>query len=200
MSLVLLHKARREAIIRLFVWMAIGLLVYVLYGRTHSEVNNPRLDTMPVMHENFSAENLNNYQGYTDDDLRQQYARQMARRMGYRRNRYSGYTVDGPASAAATAAAVTVENGGERLDDERASQIQGSLHFDGTTLSHSGIDSGHGVKREGSVSICVLSDVTSMSESKEASSSPTNSPGSFQPLRPRLEPYPEPAHLSSRVT
>lgn len=91
-SLLLLQGAKREAIIRLLVWMAIGILIYLLYGRTHSEVNNPREipdEPMQVMHENFSISSFNNYdhhyQGYTDDDLRRQYDRQLARRMGVRR-------------------------------------------------------------------------------------------------------------------
>ncbi|KAG0033998.1 hypothetical protein BGZ81_006510 [Podila clonocystis] len=91
-SLLLLQGAKREAIIRLLVWMAIGLLVYVLYGRTHSEINNPRMiidEPMRVLHENYSVDD-GSYHGYTDDDLRQQYARQVARRMQYDRPR-SGY-------------------------------------------------------------------------------------------------------------
>ncbi|KAF9349265.1 Cationic amino acid transporter-1 [Mortierella sp. AD094] len=71
-SLLLLQGAKREAIIRLLVWMAIGILVYVVYGRSHSEVNNPRLiadEPMRVLHENYSANTLNQG-GYIDDDLR----------------------------------------------------------------------------------------------------------------------------------
>ncbi|KAG0339208.1 hypothetical protein BG004_006916 [Podila humilis] len=94
-SLLLLQGAKREAIVRLLVWMSIGLLVYILYGRTHSEINNPRLiidEPMRVLHENYSVDGDNgSYHGYTDDDLRQQYARQVARRMQYDRPRSSYY-------------------------------------------------------------------------------------------------------------
>ncbi|KAG0024869.1 hypothetical protein BGZ82_010335 [Podila clonocystis] len=100
-SLLLLQGAKREAIIRLLVWMAIGILVYLLYGRTHSEVNNPRVipdQPMQVMHENFSIDSFNydQYQGYTDDDLRRQYDRQLARRMGLGRRQSSIQTEDFP--------------------------------------------------------------------------------------------------------
>lgn len=62
--------------------MAIGVLVYFVYGRTHSEVNNPRMtdEPMQVVHEGYSVEGLNNYQGYTDDYLRRQCERQLNRR------------------------------------------------------------------------------------------------------------------------
>ncbi|KAF9184232.1 Cationic amino acid transporter-1 [Haplosporangium sp. Z 767] len=88
-SILLLQGAKREAIVRLLVWMSAGILVYLVYGRTHSEVNNPRIITedepMRVLHENFSVDsvNFNNYQGYTDEHLRRQYERQLARRMGH---------------------------------------------------------------------------------------------------------------------
>ncbi|KAF9585528.1 hypothetical protein BGW38_001963, partial [Lunasporangiospora selenospora] len=42
-SLLLLQGAKRETIVRLLVWMAVGVVVYLFYGRTHSEVNNPRM-------------------------------------------------------------------------------------------------------------------------------------------------------------
>lgn len=86
-SLLLLQGAKREAIIRLLVWMAAGVLVYLIYGRTHSEVNNPRTvieEPMRIIHENYSVNSIGEprmYQGYTDDDLRRQYERQLARRM-----------------------------------------------------------------------------------------------------------------------
>ncbi|KAG0042984.1 Cationic amino acid transporter-1 [Gryganskiella cystojenkinii] len=85
-SLLLLQGAKREAIIRLLVWMAVGVLVYLVYGRSHSEVNNPRIvsdEPMRVIHENYSVNSVGEpvaYQGYTDDDLRRQYERQLARR------------------------------------------------------------------------------------------------------------------------
>ncbi|KAG0368035.1 Cationic amino acid transporter-1 [Gamsiella multidivaricata] len=87
-SLLLLQGAKREAIIRLLVWMAVGVLVYLVYGRTHSEVNNPQIvpdEPMQVLHENFSAEGVNyqRYEGYTDEYLQRQCERQMARRMGH---------------------------------------------------------------------------------------------------------------------
>ncbi|KAF9175437.1 Cationic amino acid transporter-1 [Mortierella sp. AD011] len=71
-SLLLLQGAKREAIIRLLVWMAAGIFVYVVYGRSHSEVNNPRPITdepMRVLHENYSVNTLDQG-GYIDDDLR----------------------------------------------------------------------------------------------------------------------------------
>lgn len=54
--------------------MAVGVLIYLLYGRTHSEVNNPRLinEPMRVVHENFSVEAMNQ-PGYTDEYLMRQY-------------------------------------------------------------------------------------------------------------------------------
>ncbi|KAG0306721.1 Cationic amino acid transporter-1 [Dissophora globulifera] len=85
-ALLLLQGAKREAIIRLLVWTGVGVLVYFVYGRTHSEVNNPRVipdQPMQVMHENFSVDTVNsqNYNGYTDEHLQMQFERQMARRM-----------------------------------------------------------------------------------------------------------------------
>ncbi|GJJ74851.1 hypothetical protein EMPS_07209 [Entomortierella parvispora] len=86
-ALLLLQGAKQEAIIRLLVWMAAGVLVYLIYGRTHSEVNNPRLvqeEPMQIIHENYSVNSIGeprNYQGYTDEDLRRQYERQLARRL-----------------------------------------------------------------------------------------------------------------------
>jgi len=86
-SLLLLQGAKREAIIRLLVWMAAGILIYLVYGRTHSEVNNPRLvaeEPMRIIHENYSVNSIGEpriYQGYTDDDLRRQYERQLARHL-----------------------------------------------------------------------------------------------------------------------
>ncbi len=85
--MLLLQGAKREAIIRLLVWMAFGILVYLVYGRSHSEINNPRIiadEPMRVLHENYSVDSVNyhNYQGYTDEHLRRQYERQLARRMG----------------------------------------------------------------------------------------------------------------------
>ncbi|KAK3823555.1 MAG: cationic amino acid transporter-like protein [Benniella sp.] len=81
-SLLLLMVAKRDSIIRLLVWMAVGVLVYFVYGRTHSEVNNPRMtnEPMQVVHENYSIEGLNNHQGYMDDYLQHQRDRQLNRR------------------------------------------------------------------------------------------------------------------------
>ncbi|KAF9423034.1 Cationic amino acid transporter-1 [Entomortierella beljakovae] len=106
-SLLLLQGAKREAIIRLLVWMAIGILVYIVYGRSHSEVNNPRIiadEPMRVLHENISTDSAN-YIGYMDADLQRQYDRRVARRfnndledcpdMGERaRNDYENETID----------------------------------------------------------------------------------------------------------
>ncbi|RIA79836.1 amino acid permease-domain-containing protein [Glomus cerebriforme] len=41
LSLLLLVTATKASIERLFIWMAIGLIIYAFYGRTHSKVNNP---------------------------------------------------------------------------------------------------------------------------------------------------------------
>ena len=38
---LLMYTATTATIARLFVWMAIGLLIYFLYGRRHSKLNNP---------------------------------------------------------------------------------------------------------------------------------------------------------------
>ncbi|KAG0229456.1 hypothetical protein BGX31_006179 [Mortierella sp. GBA43] len=82
-SLLLLFGANRDSVIRLLVWMALGVLIYLIYGRTHSEVNNPRQlnEPMRVVHENYSVEAMG-AMGYIDEDLRRQYERQ---RMPYRR-------------------------------------------------------------------------------------------------------------------
>ncbi|KAF9389198.1 hypothetical protein CPC16_005958 [Podila verticillata] len=57
------------------------------------EINNPRLiidEPMRVLHEGYSVDDSGSYHGYTDDDLQEQYARQIARRNQYDRPR-SGY-------------------------------------------------------------------------------------------------------------
>lgn len=59
-------------------------MIYLFYGRRHSEVNNPRLvqdDPMRVVHENFSVDTVN-YRGFNDEHLRRQYERQLGRRLG----------------------------------------------------------------------------------------------------------------------
>jgi APA family basic amino acid/polyamine antiporter len=38
---VLMYTATTATIVRLFAWMALGLLIYFLYGRSHSKLNNP---------------------------------------------------------------------------------------------------------------------------------------------------------------
>ncbi|KAK9720922.1 hypothetical protein K7432_003817 [Basidiobolus ranarum] len=43
LSLLLIATAPAATIARLFIWMAIGLVIYVFYGRTHSKLNNPHL-------------------------------------------------------------------------------------------------------------------------------------------------------------
>ncbi|KAI1318315.1 hypothetical protein EDD11_006828 [Mortierella claussenii] len=94
-ALLLLQGAKREAIIRLLVWMAVGVLVYLLYGRTHSLVNNPRdlthhhlsEEPMHIIQENFSVDTVgfpHNPHRSLDEHLQRQYERQMARRIGGR--------------------------------------------------------------------------------------------------------------------
>ncbi|ORX87016.1 amino acid transporter [Basidiobolus meristosporus CBS 931.73] len=53
MSVVLICGATISTILRLFIWMAVGLLVYILYGRTHSKIcetfvslHNHEMDSM----------------------------------------------------------------------------------------------------------------------------------------------------------
>ncbi|KAF9173102.1 hypothetical protein BGX21_010101 [Mortierella sp. AD011] len=191
-SLVLLKNARQEAIIRLLVWMAIGLFVYIFYGRTHSEVNNPRMtmdEPMQVIHENYSVSSFH-YQGYTDDDLRQQHARQQARRMDYNRpltQHYSDY-IDGlPPS----------EHGAGELNhsDEHNSANRTSLHGD-EAVSRCGIDSSHDVgvavkkHRSHGGNASVADYESDMSGNKELF-------GSFRHPQPSFEPYPEMAHIPS---
>ncbi|KAK9768430.1 hypothetical protein K7432_000973 [Basidiobolus ranarum] len=43
LSVLLLCTASPSTIARLFIWMGLGLVVYALYGRTHSKINNPHL-------------------------------------------------------------------------------------------------------------------------------------------------------------
>ncbi|KAG0227216.1 hypothetical protein BGW42_003107 [Actinomortierella wolfii] len=92
-SILLLQGAKPEAIVRLLVWMGAGLLFYIVYGRSHSEVNNPRIvadEPMRVLHENYSLDSigLQSQQGYTDEHLRRQLERMQARSNRWSR-RYS---------------------------------------------------------------------------------------------------------------
>jgi len=200
-SLLLLQGAKREAIIRLLVWMAVGLLVYILYGRTHSEINNPRLtmdEPMRVLHENFSVDTVN-YQGYTDEDLRQQYARQLSRRMEYDRpvtQRQSAYIEDRATRDFSEEAARAGEGFGP--GDERPSQ------GDDCTSSQGGIDSGHGV---GGVSLEIRtkphrdSSSTTSIHSDPKTPSSSCSARSFHQLQPpaRAAHYPESAYIPPRT-
>lgn len=40
-NLLLLSMSKGSTLSRLFIWMALGVLIYVFYGRTHSYLNNP---------------------------------------------------------------------------------------------------------------------------------------------------------------
>ncbi|KAG0378369.1 hypothetical protein BGX24_004027 [Mortierella sp. AD032] len=201
-SLLLLQGAKQDAIIRLLVWMALGLLIYVFYGRRHSEINNPRLEeqSMRVIHENFSTNSFN-YTGYMDDDLRQQHARQMARQMDYdqpRRRRQSDYTIDGRPSSDHG-----VRDLGHSYEMSGLPPNRPSPFDDG--LSDGAVDSGHGVgiptSSEGHQEpmedvIDVPNHVGAPTEAKEQSS--YNSRTSTQPLQASPHPYPEMAHVSSK--
>ncbi|KAG0294274.1 hypothetical protein BGZ96_001493 [Linnemannia gamsii] len=203
-SLLLLQGAKQDAIIRLLVWMAIGLLVYLFYGRRHSEINNPRLEeqSMRVIHENFST-NTVNYDGYLDDDLRQQYARQVARQMDYDqpRRRRSDYTIDWRPSSEQG-----VRNLGHSYEMSGLPPNGTSPFDDG--LSDGAVDSGHGVgapttPSEGHQEVMegvtdVPEHMSTHAEVKDQSSSHSRS--STQPLQTSPQTYPEMAHVSPRIT
>ncbi|KAF9933082.1 Cationic amino acid transporter-1 [Linnemannia zychae] len=111
-SILLIQGAKREVIIRLLVWVGIGVIVYLFYGRTHSVVNNPCLvedDPMRVMQENFSVDTVN-YRGFRDEHLSRQYERQFGRRLGGSRST----NVSG-SSVAVTES--SIEDGNESLQD-----------------------------------------------------------------------------------
>ncbi|KAF9933000.1 hypothetical protein FBU30_006824 [Linnemannia zychae] len=200
-SLLLLQGAKKDAIIRLLVWMAVGLLIYFFYGRRHSEINNPRLEeqSMQVIHENFSTNTLN-YNGYLDDDLRQQYARQVARQMEYdqpRRRRQSEYTTDGhPYSEEG------VRNPNQSYEMPRHPPNDILPIDDG--LSDGAVDSGHGIgaptpsedrheAAEGAIDVPDGAD--SLTDGKDQLS--CNSRSSTQPLQQTSShTYPETAHVS----
>ncbi|KAF9186266.1 hypothetical protein BGZ51_002118 [Haplosporangium sp. Z 767] len=199
-SLVLLHGARREAVIRLLVWMAIGLFIYLIYGRTHSEVNNPRMivdEPMRVLHENFSVDGVN-YQGYTDDDLRQQHARQLARRMEFDRPRYQWH--GNYMNEQSPPDPVPAESTGSRATTHSLTNARPSL-FDDRASSH-GVDSGHGVgvpsvpfhQRNESASTAADHE-SHRSENKSTDSSIKSS----HHLQSNLGTYPDSVHLSSRI-
>ncbi|KAF9109408.1 hypothetical protein BGX27_007645 [Mortierella sp. AM989] len=194
-SLVLLKGAKTEALIRLLVWMSIGALIYIFYGRTHSEVNNPRMtmgDPMQVLHENYSAEYFH-YQGYTDDDLRQQYARQQARRMEHERpmtQRYSDYIDERPPS----------EHDTQELNhpDVEHNILNRTSSLDDRASSYGGIDSGHGVGVAIDIRRKNSSGVDHESNKSGNKKSPNDSPRSLHHPQPSFEPYPEAAHISLR--
>jgi APA family basic amino acid/polyamine antiporter len=43
-SLLLIVTARPSTLLRLFIWMAVGIVIYVAYGRTHSVANRKRIE------------------------------------------------------------------------------------------------------------------------------------------------------------
>ncbi|KAF9427996.1 hypothetical protein BGZ76_002103, partial [Entomortierella beljakovae] len=191
-SLLLLKNARQEAVVRLLVWMALGLFIYIVYGRTHSEINNPRMsdEPMQVLHENYSADNIH-FHGYTDDDLTQQYARQRARRMGYdipTTQRYSENYAGRPPSQYSVHEA--------RSSDVNHNSTDMRFSADGVGR----IDSGHGVgptsdpQYSSGDNPSVVSIIgSSKSGSKESLRTPEYYP------RRNLETYPETAHIPPRV-
>lgn len=200
-SLLLLQSAKREAIIRLLVWMAVGIVVYIFYGRTHSEINNPRHESMQVLHENFSVDTLN-YQGYTDDDLRQQYARQLARRLDFDHpltRRQSEYL-----EARLTREFDTIEM--SRIAEEcgigRHHRSQGDDCA--STSSEGGIDSGHGVGAQLDIRIKSRKDsstVVSIHSEEPRTPSSDVSSRSFHQLQPSMKEIasrPESAYLPQR--
>ena len=202
-SLLLLQGAKQDAIIRLLVWMAIGLLVYVFYGRRHSEINNPRPEeSMRVIHENFSTNTLN-YNGYLDDDLRQQYARQVARQMDYDqpRRRRSDYTVDGRPSSEHD-----IRDLGHSYEMSGLPPNGSSPFDDG--LSDGAVDSGHGVGAPTTPSedhqealedvIDVPEHLSNHAEVKDQTSSNTRI--STQSLQASPQTYPEMAHVSPKTS
>ncbi|KAF9579600.1 Cationic amino acid transporter-1 [Lunasporangiospora selenospora] len=197
-------------------------------------------EPMRVLHEDFSVDTMNNYNGYTDDDLRQQYSRQMARRANFDRPRLSYYQDDtfgrgsdrgentrppsempmgegAGAEAAAQDLARREPSYGffsafrravpsrSNVEDSRSCSPKSS--FD----SSHGVDSGHGIgaaigpfrKRSEVMSIsmsAVSADYKEYPPAPQSSSSPESSPRSSHMLQPALEPYPERAHVSSRIT
>ncbi|KAK9764098.1 hypothetical protein K7432_008691 [Basidiobolus ranarum] len=54
LSILLICTATVSTIARLFIWMGIGVLIYVCYGRTHSKLNNPQRD--PEVRRNVDKE------------------------------------------------------------------------------------------------------------------------------------------------
>lgn len=113
-SILLIQGAKREVIIRLLAWVGIGIVIYLFYGRRHSEVNNPRLvqdDPMRVVHENFSVDTVN-YRGFNDEHLRRQYERQLGRRLGG-----PGHGSSGRVSERSGVESGVVDDGEEYLPD-----------------------------------------------------------------------------------
>ncbi|KAF9914539.1 hypothetical protein BX616_008083 [Lobosporangium transversale] len=201
-SLLLLQGARTEAIMRLLVWMGVGILIYILYGRTHSEINNPRFvvdEPMRVLHEDFSADSQD-YQGYTDDDLRQQYARQLARRMEYDRPRHprnSDYIETRPPSGFG----VPDLTGCRR--EHRLSAAEGSFRFHDRASSDVGIEHGVGnsfdTRRKRIERVSTMPDLAGPLSGGKDESVSISSRGFHRP-QTTFEPYPETAHISPRIS